>query len=433
MPKYFKLFNGNKFLVDEKGAFLKEGGEMTPAPSDATEFVEKTDAELMDEATKSLMATVTGAIEKQASEVVKSIDLPAQFAKAVSDGIKSVVETKGNKTVSFMPGFEGDVNGTETLSIDEVKSGLKSVKGARNKSFEFTAKALSELTSLTGELPEEDRQPGVTTLAKEDLYIMDLVAKRTTNSKTVTYVEVLSETGAPATVAEMAAFPEKDYNFVVRSATVYKVAVMTKASQEVLEDTGELVSIVQSELKGDLDRKVDAKLLSATGVNDIIGIASIAPGFTGGALAGQVATPSRVDVLQAGLTEVRVNGFGKFKANAIMLNPVDVALLKLEKGSDGHYIMPPFTSSDRLTVSGVRVVENDNMTPGTFIIGDFTRFYVYIRRGASLQVATENKDDFEKELITMRLAMRLASFVKVNENAAFVQGDFATAIGILAI
>lgn len=431
-PK-FKMHNGEKFLVDANGFFLKEAGEMIKAGDDAVEFVEKTDAELESEAIKTLQTTVTAKIDATVESAIKSLDLPKELASALTKGVMQTLATK-KADVQFTPGFDVETKSNSVLTKDDVLAGLKSVKGARGKSFEFTAKTLSELNSLTGELPEEDRQPGVTTLAKEyPTTIMDIATVRTTNSKTVTYVEVLNETGAPATVAELDAFPEKDWNFVVRTANVYKVAVMTKASNEILEDTPELVSVVKTEMAGDLDRKVDQKLLVATGVNDITGIATIAPAFTGGALANQIATPNRLDVIRAALSEVRVNGKGKFRPNAIMINPVDSALLEMEKGADGHYVMAPFVSADRKVISNVRVIENDNMTPGDFIIGDFTRFYVYIRRGASLQVATENGTDFEKEIVTMRLAMRLASFVKVNENAAFVQGDFATAQTILSI
>jgi len=131
--------------------------------------------------------------------------------------------------------------------------------------------------------------------------------------------------------------------------------------------------------------------------------------------------------------EIVVAGKGKFRATEIVLSPVDATALDLEKGTDGHYIMPPFASADRSVIKGVSVMENTGITSGTFLVGDFTKLHVANRRGLSLQVATENQDDFEKDMITMRLSRRLASYIRTNEIGAFVQGDFASAITALEV
>lgn len=433
MLKY-KLFEGKKYLVDTKGVFAKdEAGAKIEADETATEFVAETepkaDAKVEQLEVEKAKAYFKNIALEVASETVKSINLPAEMAKAMGAEIAKLTTTK-----STVASFYKEIGDTlKDLSVDEVVKGLQSTKGEVGKSFEFMAKTLSELSSLTGELPEEDRQAGVTGIAKRDPFILDLVPSETTTSKTVSWVEVENETGAPATTAELAAFPNKDYTFIVMNATVYKIGVTSKASNEVLEDLPQLVSFVKNELATDLQLKIDEKLMSGTGVNDLTGILTVAPTFTGGALAGTVATPNIFDVIRAGIAEIRVAGKGKFRANAVLMNPADVAGMDLAKGTDGHYILPPFTSSENMVIKGVRVIENDGVTAGDFVIGDFAKFHVPVRRGISLQVATENVDDFEKDMITMRLSARMASYIKANENGAFLQGDFATAITALEI
>lgn len=428
----YKTFEGKKFLVDTKGLFLKnDEGEMIEAEETATAFVEPTaddTAEIEIENAKAVLRSIS--IE-ETTKALKGLDfskIPADIAKAI--GSQLVEGAKAGKSVAFTKEI-GDT--VKKLSSDEVVKGLAGARGQVGNSYEFMAKELSELNSLTGELPEEDRQPGITGIAKRDPFILDLVNPETTTSKTVSWVEVLNETGAPATTAELDALPEKDYTFQVMNATVYKVGVISKMSNEVLEDLPQLVSKVQNELSTDLKLKVDEKLLNATGVNDVTGILTVAPAFSAGSLAGTIATPNVFDVLRVAIAQVRIAGKGKFRANAICLNPADVTAMDLAKGTDGHYILPPFTSAENMVIKGVKVIENDNITPGEFLVGDFTRFHVAVRRGISLQVATENKDDFEKDMITVRLTTRLASYVKANENGAFSYGDFATAITALAI
>ena len=429
MVKY-KLFEGVKFLVDAKGLFLKdEQGAKIEADETATEFVETTETETeVEPEVEEAKAFFSKIAVETAQKTIKSLNLPSEMAKAMGLEISKAM-SKGS-----VPTFTKEVGDTvKAISLDEVVKGIKTANEKVGASFSFNVKTLSELSSLTGELPEEDRQPGVTGIAKQDPLILNIVPSETTTSNQVTWVEVENETGSPATTAELAALPEKDYTFIVMSAKVYKVGVLGKHSNEVLEDLGQLVSFVQTELKRDLELKVDQKLLSGSGVNDLVGVQTFAPVFSAGALAGTIATPNMYDVLVAAIANIRVAGKGKFRPNYILMNPMDVAGMTLSKGVDGHYLLPTFVTNNGVVIKNVSIIEHDGITAGDFVVGDFTKFHAPVRRGISLQIATENKDDFEKDMVTMRLTTRLASYNKANENGAFVQGDFATAITALEI
>lgn len=433
MNAKFKKLDGVKYLVDSKGVFLKdEAGAKIEADDTATEFVETAPAtEVPAEAeiaeAKAYFKTIA---TETAGEMMKSLSLPQELAKAMAKEISGMATKKVD--VEFTKGLNDPKEKAVSITKDAVIEGLKNAKGKVGADFQFTAKTLTELSSLTGELPEEDRQAGITGIAKREPYILDLVQPETTTSALVSWVEINNETGAPATTAELAVFPEKDYTYQVLTTTVVKIAVQSKMSNEVLEDLPQLVSHVQGELYTDLRLTVDEKLLSGTGVADLTGILAVAPTLNTTAFSGTVVAPNFFDVIRIAINNIRVAGKGKFRANAILMNTVDVTALDLTKATNGEYVLPPFTTAEGTVIKGVRVIENDTITAGTFVVADMTRFHVPVRRGISLQVATENSNDFERDMVTVRLSMRLASYIKANENGAFVQGDFSTAIADIA-
>jgi len=104
----------------------------------------------------------------------------------------------------------------------------------------------------------------------------------------------------------------------------------------------------------------------------------------------------------------------------------------LTKGTDGHYIMPPFSTAGGATIGGVRIVENPGVTAGDYVIGDFSKAIFYQREGINIMVGWEN-DDFTKNLVTIIGELRGNLYISENNEGAFVKGDFATDIAALAV
>ena len=67
-----------------------------------------------------------------------------------------------------------------------------------------------------------------------------------------------------------------------------------------------------------------------------------------------------------------------------------------------------------------------DITAGEYLIGDFTKAYVYSKGMIDVQVGLEN-DDFTKNLITILAEMRLVCYVPSNRVLSLVTGSFATA------
>jgi HK97 family phage major capsid protein len=417
-----RKINGKWVLVNAQNQVVKneEGAEVNLSEETAAPLQELKEGETAPEvdadAAKALADYVKGAIGDQ----IKGLDVQKAFGTEVS---KAIGEAFKAQTV--------EVKGA--LDVEAIKKGLSGVKGKQGASFEFEVKSLSELSSLTGEVIVPERDTEITRAPVRSAIIETIADVGGTSSNKITYVEVSSESGTgPATTAEIASIPEKDYAYSAYSTDVLKVGVTTKHSTEILEDMPQLVSEVRNMLTEDLNLKVDTLLFNDTGAaGHFNGVYTLAPAFSDGGVI--VANANVIDVLRLGIVQIMNAGKGKFMPNAILLNPTDAAKLDLAKDSQGAYVMPPFTTADRTVIKGVRIIETPLVTANTFLMGDFKRLKIRNKRGLSVQVATENSDDFVKDLLTIRATRRLASYVRNNDNGAFVKcTDIGAAVTALA-
>ncbi len=417
MKKYFTKLFGTNYECDEKGFLTKDAND---------EEVVLTDEQVTSEEMTEVTADAGEVEVKKLQKFIKE-----QSSQTTKDFLETVgVGKTMNKEMlkTFIEAIKtADVGSDSSLDKDAITKGFAQVKSSAGKSFEFDVKSLSELNSLTGEVIRSERETEIYRAPVRDPFIEELANTSTTVAPKISWTEVITETGAPATTAELATFAEKDYTFGVFEAPIYKVTVMSKHSTEILEDMPTLVAEVKKMMEVDLNLKVDEKLLLGAGTTgEFMGVYTAATTFAAGTTV--VATPNKFDVLRVAMAKIADAGKGKYKPTAIILNAIDHADLDLAKGTDGHYIMPPFSTSDRTVIKGVKIVENSVMTAGTFLVGDFTKLTVRNRRGFSIQVATENGTDFEKDILTIRASRRLGSYIKGNDEGAFIKGTFSTAI-----
>ena len=99
--------------------------------------------------------------------------------------------------------------------------------------------------------------------------------------------------------------------------------------------------------------------------------------------------------------------------------------MDLAKSTDGHYILPPFSTNSNTVVKGIPIVANIGVTEGEYLMGDFTKAGVRFREGLVFDIGYEN-DDFTKNFVTILAEARLVQRVKSNHYPAFVKGTFAT-------
>jgi len=342
--------------------------------------------------------------------------------------VKNAVSLKGSKpTISFDP-----------ASYQKWAKDIRSTKGtfvAELKDFDFARVKLAGDISIdgniTGELPQAELDSMVSRDPQRAPFIEELVSRGTISSNLDAWIETTGEDGDPLPVAELAKLPAKDYDYARRTAEVKKIGVYSKYSVEMAEDLPNLVSEIKNNLITDLKRVVDTQILSGDGeYDDLVGILENAVAYNAGSFAGTIAEANMFDVIETAVSQVVT---ALHNPDAVCLHPTDVSKMRLSKGSDGHYVLPPFITANGTTVSGVRVVANTGIAVGTFLVGDFKKSSVKYRKGLTLEMTNTDQDDFVKDRFTVKATVRLVHRVRENDYEAFVTGSFATAISALTV
>ena len=315
--------------------------------------------------------------------------------------------------------------------LAEKANELKAMKEKSGASVQITLKAAGTMalsTNTTGQIPQAEREAGITRIVRRNPFILELVNVGTIMSNVWEWVEQKNADGGAAMTAEGAAKSQADFDLVVASANVKKVTAYIKVTKEMLDDVELMRSEIDQELTELINLKIDDQLLNGTGLTvNLTGITTNATAWAAGAFALAIPTPTKWDVLRTAINQVRVN---LFEPNYIVMHPTDVTGMELSKDSTGQYVMPPFAALDGTIVSGIRVVANTGVTIDKFLVGDFSKSGVRFKEGVTINVGYEN-DDFTKNLVTILAEARLVQRVKSNHYGAFVYGDFSDAVTAL--
>ena len=124
-------------------------------------------------------------------------------------------------------------------------------------------------------------------------------------------------------------------------------------------------------------------------------------------------------MLQATLAE--------YPATGHVMNPIDWARIELTKDADGRHIIGVPQGVASPTLWGLPVVATQAIAEDKFLTGAFRLgAQLFDRWQARVEIATENEDDFVKNLVTMLCEERLA--LAVYRPEAFIYGDFGNVV-----
>jgi len=434
--KFFKVVDGVKYCAYEDGVLVKDAeGEPVEATDentadDATEVAEGGEEKALGKVKAILGKATEKALEQGDEAVAKSLE---KATEAMSSFFNSVEEKAKGASESFAPEQR-----TASFDVDSLKSEMAELKTNKRNSIAFEVKTKADLDylakstsqgDLTGDVIEADRVPEVTRDPVRQVFVEQISDTTQVDSNGLSYVEVVTETGAPATTAELGAIPEKDFAFQEFKAPLKKVTVANKHSVELLSDAPQLVSAIRGWLATDLNIAVDDQLLNGDGTGaNLSGVTTVATDLNTEIGTQIIATPNLYDVLRVAMTKMMVAGKGQFVPTHIVLNPADAEALDLTKDAEGRYLMPPFISADGTRIKGATVITNTAITADTFLVGDFRYLHVGRKGGVEVEMTNSDGTDFMNDIITIKLRRRIASYVRANDSGAFYTGTISTII-----
>ncbi|WP_313319582.1 phage major capsid protein [Stenotrophomonas sp.] len=377
------------------------------------------------------LKTVGDQLKSYAEVAAKNSELSSETRAKVDEMFTKQGELQANLQAAEQKlakieanGAGGDVQhqtfGQQFVNGDEFQAFAARTTPRGRVDMTFSA-AITSVTTDTdgaaGDLVTTTRLPSVIAPSNRRLTVRDLITPGRMDGNTLEYVKETGFTNNAAPVAEGAKKPESTLKFDLVSTTAKVIAHYMKASRQILSDASQLASYIDGRLRYGLAFKEEQQLLNGDGTGqNLLGIIPQATAYVDPiALAdATVIDKIRLAMLQAQLAE--------FPASGIVMNPIDWARVELEKDTTGRYIIGNPQGVIGATLWNLPVVTTQAIAEDKFLTGAFKLgAQVFDRWQARVEVATENEDDFVKNLVTILAEERLA--LAVYRPEAFIYGD----------
>ena len=247
------------------------------------------------------------------------------------------------------------------------------------------------------------------------LRMRSLIAPGTTTGSGILYVRETSFTSSPIKPINPGALkPAANLSYDVQQQPVITIPAYMKLPDQYWEDFTMLESWMDTRLLYGLAMAEENQLLNGDGtapnLQGFMLVAITAPG--------PVTPPAPgAGAVLAGVASGVAALYGRgYAATGVVLNPNDFGVMLMALGSPELVTTP-------VSLWGIPVVISSAMASGNYLVGQFAPYsQIFDREEAGVEIATENEDDFVKNLVTVRAEERLA--LAIYQPAAFAKGTF---------
>lgn len=324
------------------------------------------------------------------------------------------------------PGANADANksiGERMIEDEAFKAWVQPGSGGIRGKHRFGIKAAT--TSLTTNFPavkpgllQPEMAPSLPRLVQR-LFVRDLLNVGTTSAAAIWYARQTGFTNAAAVVSEGDVKPTSTIAYDTKMVPVTTIAHIFKASKQILDDLPMLRTDVDREMRYGVKYIEEQEILfgDGTGVH-LLGIVPQASAYHHEFVA---ANHTRIDDIRLAMLQAQL---ARLPATGIVMHYVDWAGIELTKDSTGQYIWANPLRTNGNTLWGLPVVPTEiTALQGKLLVGAFaTAAQLYDREEVNVEVATENEDDFIRNLLTIRCEERVA--LAVFRPQAFIYGSF---------
>ncbi len=258
-----------------------------------------------------------------------------------------------------------------------------------------------------GALVFNDVQSGVYPQGlQRPLTIRDVITVGTTDSDTVEYVRMTSQTNAAAPVAEATSTsdgtkPESALALAKVTTSVKTIAHWIPATKRALSDAGQLRTIIDGFLRYGLEEELEDQIVAGVGTGENFdGIGNVS-GVQAGAWNTNILTTTRK-------ARTLVRTVGRAIPNAYLFNPADWETIDLVQDNEARYMFGGPANMGVPRLWGLPVVESEAVPAGIGYVGDFRKCVLWDREQASIQTSDSHSDFFIKNLVAILAEMRAA-------------------------
>lgn len=335
------------------------------------------------------------------------------------DELASKVNEKDQKSTHVS--FKDAVTKGVEKQFEEIKG---NARGRRETIVDLKSMGFENFTNYDTFV--QDIRNQVIPTMEEAFHVRQILGSGTTTGSTLYYPKATGKTGTGpgpwdynrSTVASTPVKPAFAMNFERVTAPVEWIAGILTLPIEMLEDLSWLTSYLATYAPIELLKEEDDQILNGDGTgNTLNGLINTASAYSG---TYSVGIERIIDAAYGQLAEDNFD-----TPTNVLLNPRDVVAIMLNKTSgSGEYNLPSGAVGivgGRLQIGGLTVNKTNKISAGDFLVGDFLRGAALVTRSAmQLRFFDQNKDNVEKNMMTIRIEERVA-LPKFYENA-FIYG-----------
>jgi HK97 family phage major capsid protein len=310
---------------------------------------------------------------------------------------------------------EGKQGWSGAVDVKTLRGTRVTLTGKEAEEFEKKAFDAADLSDLGDEaLVVPDRDPEIVRFEEPQVPTMeDLLTVLPTSSDAVRFVKLTQVDRAAASQATRGALkPYLRIEFDKATANVETIAVLSKVTEQDVEDAPRLVGIINGEMQLDVRLEKDRQIAWGSGAQgELHGI------FTQGIpeFARAAVGDTLIDLIRRMRTDIRLQ---RLMPNGVTMHPLDWEEVELAKGSDQRYVWAVVQTAAGPRIWSMPVVETESMeNPDTgerrLVVGDWKRAATLYNRSNGIRLAVGYvDDDFARNLRTLRAEQRAALALK---------------------
>lgn len=249
------------------------------------------------------------------------------------------------------------------------------------------------------------------------LTIRELFRSIPVTSNMVNSLRELSWTNDAAEVSQGAAKPESDLTFEQYNVPITTVAHWIKISNQLLADAPAVMAYIDTRARDGLAQRIDAQLLNGNGTSPNLSGLTDSGNFT-------AYTATIGDLLVDAINRAKYALWATGNMpDTVIVNPADFGAMERtrEGNGTGQYLYGTPGTMAGNNPFGLRIVLSNNMTAGKFLVAAIDSSAVlYNRQGATVEMGFVN-DDFQRNLLTIRVEERLG--LGVERPSAILYGN----------
>lgn len=351
---------------------------------------------------------------------VKAIadDAVEQVAKLKEQGIASKVKDNAIKTALL----ENDVK-------------IKEFSKTKTGTLEIVVKANQNPNDIDSGYDYAEFDKNTIEKPFRKFTILDIFKRRKVSTEYLKYSEEDVVTrDAQVVVACSTSEHNTKKSWVTRTLQMFKIRDYVDVCEDMINDYDFVEAQIRKLVEQSVKAKEESEILMGSGdISSINATASefapanvLAP-FNG---ANGFQSPTLAEL--TGAMAAQIVTFGqenKWQPNVILMNYADKIRFMHLKNANNDYLLPNFVLTNGGVLNGMQIVTSPLVAPNTLYVMDSTRGEILDREEISITFARENKDNFEREVVTVKAVERVQFHIPFIDRDAFMKcSDIADAL-----